>query len=754
MIGKQLLHYRITGKLGEGGMGVVFKAEDTRLKRDVAIKFLPSDAVAGAAQIRRFETEARAAAALNHPNITQVHAIEESNGDAFIVMEYVQGRELRALVESNELSLERAIALALQIAAGLKAAHDRGIVHRDIKSTNIMVTDDGHIKIMDFGLAKMTGNTRVTQSGMVVGTVDYMSPEQVRGEEVDQRTDIWSFGIVLYEMLTGRRPFRGDYAQAVMYAITSQDAPSPLTVAPDLSQEAVTLIKKSLARNRDDRYGNMLDVIRALESLNKSRSRDSVVHMQRLTDAKTALPGVAVLPFANMRPDPETDFLGFALADQIIGALAYVDSVAVRPSSAVRKYQGQAIDVEAAGRELHADFVLAGHYLREANAVRLNVELIAMESSDLIWRDSIEVKYENTFKLQDMVSKKVLRGLKVQFRKSTTLGLAVEVPANPLAYEYYLRAVSYPVGLSGNKFAIEMLEKSIKLDPNYAATHAELGYRRAAEANYGLGGVGYAEAEKAYLRALSLNDKQLMALINLSLLYIELGRHEDAIKLLQRLLQLTPNNGHAHFVLSYLCRYTGMMERSMVEVEKALQLDPRNPRFRSAGFTYMYAGDYDKAYELFRQHEASAPPIAWQGWALTMMGERERAIECFDRAIAMEPDGFVALRFGTIRAFLTGNAEDGARRIRQMEEEVEQRKTTDAETWYLTASSCALLGERAKAIRYLKGAVEAGFLNYPAILCEPFFDAIRDDPEFQQVLALAREKHEKFKVAFSANLPA
>jgi len=754
VIGKTLLHYRITGKLGEGGMGVVYKAEDTRLKRDVAIKFLPRDTGPSSEQRRRFQAEAQAAAALNHPNITHVHAIEESDGDAFIVMEYVAGRELGKLTESGELPLDQVIALALQIAAGLKAAHDKGIVHRDIKSANIMVTDDGHIKIMDFGLAKVMGNTRVTRTGTVVGTVDYMSPEQVRGEDVDHRTDIWSFGVVLYEMLTGRRPFQGGYEQAVMYAIANEEAPSPSTLVPGLPDAAVRLVARSLARRRDDRYARMADVMAELQALRNESSSSEVPTNRRKSDARTALPGVAVLPFASIRPDPETDFLGFALADQIIGALTYVDSVAVRPSSAVRKYQGQPVDVPAAGRDLHADFVLAGHYLKEAGTVRLNVELIATESNDLVWRESIEVKYENAFKLQDMVAKKVLRGLKVQFPKSAKAIIDADAPANPLAYEYYLRAVSYPTTLADNRLAMEMLDKSIKLDPKFAPAHAELGYRLAQEANYGLvGGAGYAEADKAFRKALSLNENQLSALTNLSLRCIEFGQHEEAIDLIKRVLRVTPNSAMAHFTLSYLCRYTGMVERSIEEVEKAIELDPRNPRLRSAGFTYIYAGNYRKAYERFQLDARSAPPNAWQGWALFLMGERERAVECFDRALAMEPDGFVALRFGSMRSFIVGDLEDGRRRLRKLEEKRGLGEAYDAEASYAIASSCSLLGERLGCVRWLKKAVEDGFFNYPAMLKDPFLDGIRDDPEFQQVLALAKEKHETFKQAFSIKMP-
>ena len=753
MIGKTFLHYRITGKLGEGGMGVVFKAEDTRLRRDVAIKFLPRNTNADPAQLRRFETEARAAAALNHPNVTHVHAIEAFDGDTFIVMEHVPGRELGELIGSKELSFDRTIALATQVASGLKAAHEKGIVHRDIKTANIMVTEDGHIKIMDFGLAKLLGDTRVTRSGMVVGTADYMSPEQVRGEDVDHRTDIWSFGVVLYEMLTGRRPFHGDYEQAVMYSIANADAPSASTIAPDLPDAAAQLLKKLLARNRDDRYAKMDDVIKALQALKgPSLDTDPTLQNRRKADARAALPGVAVLPFSSIRPDPESDFLGFALADQIIGALTYVDSITVRPSSAVRKYRGQEVDVPSAGRELHADYVLAGHYLKEASTVRLNVELIATLSSDLVWRDSIEVKYENAFKLQDMVSKKVLRGLKVQFPKTAKSGIEADAPASPLAYEYYLRAVSYSTTQDENRLALEMLEKSIKLDTDFAPAHAELGFRLQQEANYGLTRrAGYPTPETAFRRALALNDQQQFAMTHLPLLCVELGRHEEAIELLRRAMLLTPNSAWAHFVLGYLCRYTGMLERSVLEVEKALELDPRNPRFRSAGFTFAYTGNYQRAYELFKNlDEKSAPPIAWQGWVLALMGERERAIQCFDRAIAMEPDGFVALRFGSVRAFLKGDMEDGLHRIRKLEDGLMRSSHDDAEAFYLMATSCSLLGERSRSIRWLERAVEAGFYSYPAMLRDPFLDSVRDDSEFQRVLALAKEKHDSFKATFAA----
>jgi tetratricopeptide (TPR) repeat protein len=419
----------------------------------------------------------------------------------------------------------------------------------------------------------------------------------------------------------------------------------------------------------------------------------------------------------------------------------------VRPSSAVRKYQNQPVDVPTAGEDLHADFVLAGHYLKEADAVRLNVELVAAQSNELVWREAIDVKYENTFKLQDIVSKKVLRGLKVQFPKAAKEGMQADVPGNPIAYEYYLRGVSYPTTLADNRLAIEMFEKSVELDPAYAPAYAELGYRLGQEAGYAmLGAEGLRRAETALRKALSLNKNQFAALWNLAILYINAGKHQEAADVIQQMFRVTPNNANAHFVLSYLFRYVGMMEESVREVEAALALDPRNPRFRSAGFTYVYAGDYQQAYAAFALDEKSAPAIAWQGLALFLLGDKEGAIERIDRATAIEPGGFIGLRFGAIGAFIKGQTQEGLSSLRKLEGLLPTG--SDAELWYALGDTLALFGDKVGCIRSLRKALEEGFFNYPAMLKSPWLDAVRDDPEFQKVLAVAKEKHEAFKRSF------
>jgi len=585
MINKTLLHYNILEKLGEGGMGIVYKAEDTKLKRMVAIKFLPRQIGASDEERERFKIEAQAAAALNHPNIATIYAIEEADGEVFIVMEYIKGKELKELTtEAGELSIEKVTNYATQIAKGLKAAHKKGVTHRDIKSSNIMITDEEQVKIMDFGLAKVKGGAQVTKVGTTLGTAAYMSPEQALSEEVDHRSDIWSFGVVFYEMLTGKLPFGGYYEQAITYAILNLE-PEPVSALRSETPVALQqVVEKALAKNRDVRYQHVDEMLVDLKSINggsstaaESRSFQKKTRIAPLmtglfllfalvvvsgffywlrmqsdtTDGSSiVVQRLAVLPFTNIHNEPQTDFLGFALADQIIGSLSYLQNILVRPSSAIRQYQNQIVDAQTAGKALKVDIILTGNYLIEANMVRLNVELVHVDTNEMVWREPIEVEYENTFALQDIVSEKIIDGLKLQFSQDERERMQSDVSQNPLAYEYYLRSISYPSTTEGDLLALKMLNNSIQLDSSYAPAFSELGFRRQHYWNYGLAGTEeIKKAERAYLRALSLNDELLSGLWNLSTLYIETARAEEAVELTKKMLAINPNNAMAHFSL-------------------------------------------------------------------------------------------------------------------------------------------------------------------------------------------------------------
>jgi TolB-like protein/Tfp pilus assembly protein PilF len=546
-------------------------------------------------------------------------------------------------------------------------------------------------------------------------------------------------------MLAGRLPFRSDYEQAVIYSILNEKEVSLTKLRPDVPGELERTISKALAKSADERYERVDEMLADLRSAKKKGE------FKEKRPAQGAL-GIAVLPFINIRNDLQIDFLGFALADQIIGSLSYVGNILVRPSSAIRRYQTQMVDAQTAGRELQVEFILTGNFLKEADIARLNVELVNVQSNSILWREPIHVKYENTFSLQDLVSEKVIKGLQVQLSQDERNRMQADIPKDPLAYEYYLRAVSYPVTIEGDELAIEMLKKSVGLDATYAPAFSELGFRiYQLKASAMQGREKSIEAEQAFRKALSLNENLLTALWNLSLHYTEIGNSEEAFKLIEQMFRITPNNALAHYALGYLYRYVGMLEESAQEVERALALDAKNPKFRSAAFTYVYLGNYKKAYEVFDLDRESTLSCAWKGMALFLQGQGERAIEYFDRAVAMEPKGYIGLRHAGIRAFLKGERNEGLRAIRQLEEA--NPSDSDSEHWYLIGNAYALLGDKGGCFRGLRKAIEGGFFNYPGLMKDPLLDSVRRDPEFQRLLAMAKGKHEAFKTKFFPHQP-
>lgn len=778
-IGKTISHYKIIGKLGEGGMGKIYLAIDTKLKRKIALKFLPEHFTADKEATERFEREAQAAAALNHPNIITIHEISEFEGQTFIAMEYVQGTSLRERIKDSPLQIDDTINILTQVCGGLEKAHKMGIVHRDIKPENILMDVNGRVKVVDFGLAKLKGVSRLTKETSTLGTIHYMSPEQASGGIVDHRSDIWSLGVVLYEMLAGQLPFKGEYAQSVIYSILNEKPAEIGQLRPDIPNDLEKIVEKCLAKDSNERYQEVNDLIIEIQNLGKQGKDDVLLQTENRkrktrklssilfatipifvilitimtligyfkfgrdkATEKSELLSIAVLPFINFRSDPEIDFLSYALADQIIGGLTYLKNISVRPSSSIRKYEEKKVDIQTIGKDLKVGYVLTGNYLKEAQDIRLNVELVEVKNDDILWREPIQVQYENVFKLQDIVSEKVINGLKIQFSQEERKRMQKDIPQNSLAYEYYLRGISYPLSIQDNLLAIEMLKKSIQIDSLFAPTWDALGLRSHLLALHEMRPADeYIKVEQLYLKALSQNNELLSALCNLALLYTDIGRIEKGVELARGALDINPNNALAHFALSYIYRYAGMLNESEQEVEIALAIDPNDIRFYSAGATYLYLGKYKKAYEVFDLCDECAVAIAKKGEILYREGQIDQAQEYANRLLQMEPDGLLGLLIDGFKALVEQNMDKGL----QFAQQIERGNPNDAEALYTLASMYALLGDKAGCVRVLAKAIDGGFFNYPFMLKDSFLDSVRDSAEFRQVLLTAQEKHEAFK---------
>jgi serine/threonine protein kinase/tetratricopeptide (TPR) repeat protein len=785
--------YEILEELGKGGMGEVYRVKDRTLEEEMALKIIKPEIAVHKGTIERFKNELKIARKIAHKHVCKMYDLNLEKETPYITMEYVKGENLKSFIRAKgRLTQEEAIGIAEQVCEGLTGAHELEVVHRDLKPQNIMIDEKGNAKVMDFGIARSIEAQGVTQSGMMIGTPDYMSPEQAEGEEADQRSDIYALGVILYEMVTGTVPFKGDTAFSVALKHKSALPSEPKKLNPEISDDLSRLILICMEKARERRHQTAEALLDDLRNIQEGLPLGTEIRPRRRTyavalvqkklfipaligalvivaavvwhpwsrgkvgeklPAEPSLSGIqrlAILPFANIKSDPQTDYLGFALADQIIGDLAYAKNVLVRPSSAVRPYQDQEVDIMTVGEHLKVDFIVMGHYLKEGDDLRLNIELIDVHSNEMIWREPIEVRYENVFELQDIVTKKVIAGLRAQFLQDEQRRIQTDVPQDPLAYEYYLRSISYPLTNDGDNLAIEMLKKSIELDPEYAPAYCQLGIRTKRLAQYGLlDPEEMLKAENYCLKALSLNEELLSALGNLAIFYTDTGRTEEAVGLIRRMLKINPNNANAHYSLGYIYRFAGMLNEATQEMEKALTLDPMNPGFRSIIITYRFVGEYEKAFEMSKTFKESAFILGHTGFALLQQEKREKALEYFKRVIEMEPEGLMALWVTGIKATIEGRMEEGSKAAQKFE----HYNVADAEAWFHFAESYGLLGDKIGCVRALKRAVDGGFFNYPFMLTDSFLDSVRDDPEFQRILETAKAKHEAFKKRLFPDTP-
>jgi serine/threonine protein kinase/tetratricopeptide (TPR) repeat protein len=770
MIGKIISHYRIIEKLGEGGMGVVYKALDSKLERFVAIKVLPQHLSEDAEATSRFIHEAKAASSLDHSNIGTIYEIDETpDGQTFIVMAYYEGCTLREMIDCGRIGPEDALGIAEQVASGLARAHDQGIVHRDIKPSNIIVTEHGEVKIVDFGVAKLAGKTRLTKAGSLLGTIAYMSPEQVKGEDVDQRSDIFSLGVILFEMLTGGRPFKGEYEAALLYSIVHEEWALPGDGRSGLDPDIEAIIGRTLAKDRDERYQNVDDLLHDLEYLREDRSEITATRRSKskrsrilvrfgraawiaiavAAVAATALyimfpraeviDSIAVLPLENLSGDEKEEYFVSGMTDELISRLAQIGQLKVISRTSIMSYRNSSKPLPQIARELKVKAVLEGSVLRVGDRVRIAVELIHAGTDRSMWGESYERSIRDVLRLQSEVAQDIAYKIKVKLtshdrRELTSVpSISAEAHEAYLKGRYHLNQRTSDAILAGLKY----FQQAIEIDSSYAQAYAGIADSYILLAGYSLQDPEeiYSKAQRAARKAIEIDDRLAEAHTSLAVVkwHYEWD-FEAAEEQFRKAVSLNKNYSTAHHWYALYLSFVGRFEEAVAEMLNAQSVDPVSLIVNAAvGLVYYYAERPEEALAQSRRtlelNDVFFPAYTVLGRAYMQKGMYAEAIDAFGRVIELSGRRSSVLSLLAHPLVASGREAEAE----ALYEELEKRSRLEYVSPFDMAVLSMALGERGRTLDWLERSYDERAFDIMSMQAEPLFKSLRGEPRFVEL---------------------